>query len=127
MNEKELFEFLKGLDDSLVMMKQKYSRHDCVSEKHKSVIELKCRKKHYDTMLIEKKKYDALVAKAEALGYTPYYINSTPEGIYSWNLNDIEINWKIENKHPATTSFGNRMRVEKEVGYLDIAYAKVLK
>ena len=129
MNESKLFDWLK--ERKLPDLKKsgyKLSRWDCSSEGAKKLIELKCRRKHYPDMLIEKKKYDAMIAKAEELGYEAYYINSTPFGIYSWNLTEAaDIEWKVETKHPATTHFGNTMRVPKEVGYLRIEDAVMLK
>lgn len=57
----------------------------------------------------------------------PLYINSTPKGIYIFNLLKINPIWEINSKNPATTNFGSYDRVEKEVCYLDIAEAKMLK
>ena len=52
------------------------------------------------------------------------YINSTPEGIFSFNLNKIEEpNWWTE-ELPATTDFNRSQRINKEVGYLNIKDAK---
>ena len=127
MTEKELFETLKKTIPDLEKTKSQFSRHDCISDLDELVIELKCRKKHYPTMLIEKKKYDHLLAKAEELRYTPLYINSTPEGIFVWYLKDLKIDFKLETKHPATTHFGYTQRVPKEVGYLSIEDAERLE
>lgn len=121
--EDDLMEWLKeNWAEDLEQMKDTYSRWDCTTAKVDGMVELKCRRKHYPTMLIEKKKYDALMEQ----GGTPLYINSTPNGIYVWDLSKLDIEWDVEHKHPATTSFGNRARVAKEVGYLDINDAEVL-
>jgi di/tripeptidase len=115
--EKHLFEWLKeNWDDTIHKAEDTFSRWDCEVEGNDGHIELKCRRKHYDTMLIEKKKFDALMDT----GSNPIYINSTPNGIYLWYLSDNDIEWKIETKHPATTSFSNTNRVAKEVGYLSV-------
>ena len=53
-------------------------------------IELKCRNKHYDDLIIEKDKYDALIRRAKQYETTPFYINSTPQGIYVFNLSKID-------------------------------------
>ena len=124
MTENELFESLKKTIPDLEKTKSKFSRHDCVSGLDRLVIELKCRKKHYPTMLIEKKKYDHLIAKAEELNFTPLYINSTPERVFVWYLDKLDIEFKLETKHPATTHFGYTQRVPKEVGYLSIEDAE---
>jgi hypothetical protein len=120
MNEKKLFEKLKESIPDLKLADNKMSRWDCVSHERKLLIELKSRRTHYPTLLIEEKKYDAMISKADELGYEAYYINSTPEGVYSFNLHKVEIDFKVETKHPATTTFGKRSRVPKSVGYLCI-------
>lgn len=104
-----------------------YSKWDCVSADKKLIIELKCRRTHYDTLLIEKKKFDAITDRANELGYTAWYINSTPKGVYGWRLDKQDVVWKVENKHPATTDFNRTQRVAKEVGYLSLDDAHKFK
>ena len=100
------------------------SRWDCYSPDTKFRLELKCRKAHYDTLLLEKKKYDAMIEECEKHLDTPMYFNSTPKGIYSFNLNLIIPEWETNNKNPATTQFYNTQRIEKEVAYLELTKAK---
>lgn len=123
MSELELLQFLQTnyLPD-LKKSANQFSTHDCVSDENRLVIELKCRRTHYDEMTIEKKKFDALIAKAENLFYNAVYVNSTPQGIYAWNLSLQAIDW---HKHfmPATTDFGNTSQIEKVVGFLPISKA----
>ena len=125
MKEQELFDHLKTsyLYD-LELAEDKFSKWDCVSHKFKFLIELKCRRKHYDTLLIEKIKYDSLTRRAAKMGYKPLYINHTPQGIYSFRLADITLNWETNTKNPATTAFANKLRIEKTVAYLPISDAK---
>jgi hypothetical protein len=119
--EKDLFEWLKqNKYFTLVKAKNPMSRWDCYDIDTKHRLELKCRKKHYDTMLLEKKKYDALIAESEKHLDIPLYVNSTPEGIYLWSLYLIKPKWEINYLNPATTQFGNRNRIPKEVTYLCI-------
>jgi hypothetical protein len=128
MNKKEEALFLHLKENhypEIEFSEDKYCRYDC--EDDDRVIEIKCRNKHYPTMIIERSKYNALIDVADERGVSPLYINSTPEGIFEWNLSDVEIEWKVETKHPATTHFSNNNRVAKEVGYLDINEAKVLE
>ena len=63
--EEDLFNWLKDTTyPDLEKAKSRYSRHDCISKEKELFIELKCRRKHYDTLLIEKKKYDSILNKA---------------------------------------------------------------
>lgn len=120
--ETDLFNWLKeNVYDDLVKAKNPISKWDCYSPKTGHRIELKCRRKHYDTLLIEKKKYDSMISKCNEHLDTPMYINSTPKGIYGFNLNLIKPNWEINNKNPATTYFKNNYKTEKEVAYLEIS------
>ncbi len=119
--ENDLFNWLKeNVYSDLVKSKNPLSRWDCYSPNTGHRIELKCRKKHYSTLLLEKKKYDAMILECEKHLDIPIYINSTPEGIYSFNLNKICPTFEVNNKNPATTQFYNNNRVEKEVTYLEI-------
>jgi hypothetical protein len=73
-------------------------------------------------LLIEKNKFDALVERADEIGFAPCYINSTPQGIYAFNLHKVQVTWE-NHPMPATTNFGNAQLVEKAVGFLPIAQA----
>lgn len=123
--EPDLFDWLKeNVYPDLVKAKKQMSRWDCYSPGTGHRIELKCRRKHYDTLLIEKKKYDAMIKKCDEHLDTPMYFNSTPKGIYGFNLNLVQPNWEINDKNPATTYFSNNEKIEKEVAYLQISEAK---
>ena len=126
MKEKELFEFLKTnyLPD-LTMSEEAFSHWDCFSAQHAFEIELKCRLTHYDELLIEKIKYDALMARAAKYQTNPIYINSTPKGIWVFRIAGIKIEW-IKKQLPATTEFKRRHWVEKEVGFIHIRDGKEL-
>lgn len=126
MKEKELFEFLKQnyLPD-LTMSEEAFSHWDCFSAQHAFEIELKCRLTHYDELLIEKLKYDALMARAAKYQTNPIYINSTPKGIWVFRIAGIKIEW-IKKQLPATTEFKRRHWVEKEVGFIHIRDGKEL-
>jgi hypothetical protein len=126
--EADLFDWLKeNVYLDLVKAKNQMSRWDCYSPSTGHRIELKCRKKHYDTLLLEKKKYDAMVLEANKHLDTPVYINSTPEGIYSFNLYFIKKDWETNFLNPATTQFANTNRIAKEVTYLKTTDGKKLK
>ena len=113
--------------NDLEKSESQYSRFDCFSAKWKMDIELKCRRTHYDELLIEKDKYDALIARAEKFGTRPFYINSTPEGIYAFNLQEFtDIKWEMKGGLPKTTDFYDNRRIVKEVGFLPVAQATQL-
>lgn len=119
MTEQELFNFINK-DNKYVLSTEQFSNWDCYSDELREYVELKCRKTHYDDLMIEKIKYDRIVKIAAEKGMTPKYINYTPEGVWSFNLKDFDIQWEEKRGLPATTDFANKMRVTKTVGYLNI-------
>jgi hypothetical protein len=124
MSEQELYAFLKENHiPDLKMSDEPMSHWDCYSAKYQYDIELKCRRTHYDDLLIEKMKYDNLISRAIKFGTTPIYINSTPLGIYVFNLSAVEIDWQTK-KMPATTDFARKEKVDKVVGFLNLTKAK---
>ena len=121
MKEQDLFDKLKeDLYPDLEKSPNIYDAFDCVSVKAGHYIELKCRYTHYPTLLIEEMKYKKLITQAAELSLTPFYINSTPEGIFSFDLLDIQEPEWVTHRMPATSEFSNRYKVNKLVGYLDI-------
>ena len=119
-NEERLFDWLKEfVYFDLVKAKNQMSRWDCYSPKFKHRIELKCRRKHYGSLLIEKSKYDAMIFESGKHSDIPMYINSTPEGIYSFDLLEIEPEWIFKSLR-ATTQFANNKNVLKKIAFLDI-------
>ena len=119
MKESDLFDFLKvDIYPDLVKSEGTYVTFDCISYKAGHFIELKCRITHYSDLLIEQMKYRKLIEQAVQSNLLPFYINSTPLGIYSFDLNDIpEPEW-VTHLMPATTEFDNKAKVPKVVGYL---------
>jgi hypothetical protein len=68
-------------------------------------------------------KYDFLVSESAKLGYEPWYINWTPEGIYAFNLLSLDRNVGIEWKEkwlPSTTEFANKNNKMKLVGFIHV-------
>jgi len=87
---------------------------------------MKCRRTHYPTLLIEKKKWDYLAEIRARTGCKTLYINSTPEGIYQWDLGAInEPEWLLK-AMPAKTDFVNTGMIKKLVGFLDLQHADLL-
>lgn len=123
--ESELFEFIKGrFIPDLRESDDKFSKYDCYSEKFRLDIELKCRQTHYDDLLIEKAKYDYLVSRAQRFNTKAFYVNSTPNGVYVFNLSTLpEPKWE-DRMMPKTSHFSNRSKVSKEVGYINVSSAR---
>ncbi len=124
-NEQNLFEHLKqNYISDLDWSEGDYSHHDCYSLEYKCDIELKCRNKHYDELLIEKPKYEALLLRAKVHNTQPVYVCQTPQGVFGFNLHHGEpISWETRGM-PKTSHFSNRQFIDKEVGYLHIKDAK---
>ena len=100
------------------------STYDCYSEKYKLDLELKCRRTHYDDLVIEKMKYDNLVKRSSKYGTTPIYVNATPKGIWVFKILELpEPTWSMR-MMPKTTDFTNNDKIEKEVGYYDISVGR---
>lgn len=124
MSESELFEYLQSsLYPDLEKSVGIYDSFDCISKKAGHYIELKCRHTHYPTLLIEEMKYRKLITQAAERDLIPFYINSTPEGIFSFDLMDVpEPEW-FTHRMPATTEFSRNNKIDKLVGYLPVEEA----
>lgn len=124
--EQQLFDWLKNnVYPDLVIARNQLSRWDCYSPKRKHRVELKCRQKHYPDLLVEKKKYDAMIAKCNQHNDVPVYINSTPQGVYAFDMRTHDGLWEVRGM-PKTTQFSNRNFVSKEVGYFYINKGHIL-
>ena len=120
-NEEQLFVLLKKrLFPDLEKFDGTFHNADCLTFEDKLYIELKCRRTHYDELMIEEYKYERLVNLAMDLDYSPVYINSTPEGVWAFNLGFLLLRWEDRAGLPATTEFENTTKVTKSVGYLNI-------
>lgn len=119
MTEQGLFDYIKEtyLED-LQKSEHTYEYIDATSYGYRLSIELKCRHTHYDELILEKDKYESLMQQANALGFTPFYINSTPQGIYAFNLRKITVTWKT--KRLPSSTVDNGPSVDKEVALLHI-------
>jgi hypothetical protein len=124
MNEELLFTFLReSLYPDLVKSEGIFDAYDCISRQAGHYIELKCRATHYPTLLIEEMKYRKLITQAAERDLVPFYINSTPAGIFSFDLLDLAEPVWFNHQMPATTEFDRVQKVEKLVGYLPIEEA----
>ena len=126
MQEADLFDYLVGCCyPDLLKAKKQMSRWDCYSPDTGHRIELKCRSVHYDTLILERKKYDALIEKAYDNFDIPMYINYTPKGIYRFNLLKIEPIWVVKYLKK-TTNFSENNRIPKEIALLPVIDADIL-
>ena len=119
MTEQGLFDYIKAkyLED-LEKSEHVYEYIDATSNGYRLTIELKCRHTHYDELILEKDKYESLVNRANDLGFTPFYINSTPKGIYAFNLRIIKVTWTT--KRLPSSTVDNGPAIDKEVALLHI-------
>ena len=119
MTEQGLFDYIKEtyLED-LQKSEHTYEYIDATSYGYRLSIELKCRHTHYDELILEKDKYKSLMQQANELGFTPFYINSTPQGIYAFNLRKIKVTWTT--KRLPSSTVDNGPDVDKEIALLHI-------
>jgi hypothetical protein len=119
----ELFEALKSIYPDLTPVSPT-DRHDGITSD--SYIEMKCRRTHYPTLLIEKKKWDYLAEIRARTGARTLYINSTPQGVYQFDLAAInEPEWQLK-ALPDKTDYANKGLVEKLCGFLDLRHSELL-
>jgi hypothetical protein len=77
-------------------------------------------------LIIEKKKWDYLADIRARTGARTLYINSTPRGVYQWDLGAVsEPEWSLK-RLPITTDFANKATNERLAGFLDIRHAELL-
>ena len=118
LKEPELFAYLKDKYYADLEKSEEFDNWDCISLEHKMFIELKSRKTHYPDLLIEESKYRGLLMAAGIRSLVPWYINSTPEGVWGFDLSTIpQPQWK-ERWLPMTTEFANNKKRTKLVGFL---------
>jgi hypothetical protein len=123
MKEQDLFDYLKDTHfPDLVRSESTYDSFDCTSTLKGMYIELKCRHTHYPDLLIEKSKYDRLVLEASYHNLDPWYINSTPEGKWGFDLSKVPSPTWEERWMPTTTEFTNTSKKVKVVGFLHLDY-----
>ena len=118
LTEKDLFNWFKNTRFSDIEQTSRYSYTDAYIPSLNVYVEFKCRKEHYDALLIEKAKWNYLHKLPNCR-----YVNSTPRGIYSFNILSIpRPSWHMR-VLPRTTQFKDIDKIIKEVGYLHIRQA----
>jgi hypothetical protein len=118
LNEQDLFDILKKIIPDLEK-RNPFSFRDAYSKKHNLSIELKCRHTHYKNLIVEKVKWDSLIVQDNVR-----YINSTPKGVYSFDIKNIKEPEWFDKILPAQTEFVCKEKVTKKVGLLNINLAK---
>lgn len=125
MKEEDLIAFLQRRMPDLTKTDQ-FNRTDCYSNEWDLIVEMKSRTEHYNDILIEKDKYDALMASDKK---NKRYIVSTPKGIYSFDIEKVKFvndEWYLK-LLPETTFFKEKPNyIYKWANTMDIKYAKVL-
>ena len=125
MNESTLFNYLKeNYFPDLERSTARYEKWDCYSPSTKTRIELKCRKKHYPNLILEKIKYVDMIKRYVEKDEKPVYINSTPNGIYAFDLRNIKPNWITDKRLPHETNFERITPIEKTYTLLNIEEGK---
>lgn len=67
---------------------------DAYSNKLNLVLEMKCRKDHWEDILLEHHKYNELLLSKFN---NKRYVVSTPKGVYSWDITKLEnLEWKMK-------------------------------
>lgn len=118
LTEKDLFNWFKNTRFSDIEQTSQYSYTDAYIPSINVYVEFKCRREHYDALLIEKAKWNYLHKLPNCR-----YVNSTPRGIYSFNMSSIpRPTWHMR-VLPRTTQFKDIDKIIKEVGYLHIRQA----
>lgn len=124
MTQQELLDLLNnehslGLEDT---DKDKFCRWDAYSDKY--LAELKCRRAHYNTQMIEYDKLDCVKAEADKTDKEFLYCVSTPKGVYVFNISKLckdnyNFNWE-DKRLPSKTDFAGSYYKSKKVGYIDV-------
>lgn len=129
MTEKELLYTLKEeFDLDLTSTdKDQYCRWDAQSDKY--LVELKSRRAHYDTQLIEYDKLECVKTEADKQGKDFLYVTYTPKGLFVFNASklcreDYDFKWE-DRRMPSKTDFAGAYKKDKKVGYLHVNDADI--
>lgn len=103
-----------------------YAFYDCYSLEFRFYAELKVRSAHYESLIIERSKYDRIVKIANANRNDALYICSTPQGVWQFDVGIMGIDWVEMPDLPVTSQFENQERVTKKVGLLPLKAGRQL-
>ena len=114
-----MFEFLKEKVPDLESGKPT-DHFDAYSLEQRAVFELKCRRTHYDDLMIEQHKWRNMVEIGLLRHFTAYYISSTPLGIWCWQLDALKPPQWVMKTLPNKTDFAGSKVTTRPVGFLHI-------
>ncbi len=130
--ENEIIDKLNGLHtelevDPLTLSDDPFSSYDASNDTY--IVEIKSRDRAYDSWIIEKAKYIKNIDLAITTNRSFIYLTEYNGKIMTWNINrmiaaDYNFNWE-DRPMPGTTEFLDNEVINKEVGYLFEADAKV--
>jgi hypothetical protein len=87
---------------------------------NRAIFELKCRRTHYDDLMIEQHKWRAMVEIGLLRGFRAFYISSTPLGIWCWELDALKPpQWQMK-ALPNKTDFAHSRVTTRPVAFLHI-------
>jgi|TARA_R100000501_G_C2581103_1_gene84338 hypothetical protein len=126
-NEKDIKRYLLGLLDLKDTANfNRYCDYDLYGKD--CLIELKARKKDYDEVLIEASKYIRIMRKAKITNKAFYYIVSSPNHLYYFDMGSIPLaELKAEEiRCPLTTEFENNEYISKECYLIPSKYKRLI-
>ena len=117
-----ILNFIPLENGNYIPSKNKYESYD--AENFTSIVEIKKRSSYYDLSLIEKLKYTQNINTAYNTGRTFYYVVFSDPRLTIWDITWlVRVNYKYgwENSlQVATTEFKNNIKINKNVGYLNV-------
>tara|TARA_R110000751_G_C13415602_1_gene439607 strand:- start:77 stop:469 length:393 start_codon:yes stop_codon:yes gene_type:complete len=130
MTEEEIIGYLNRVYPFLKLVKctDQFSFWDAENKDY--LIEIKSRKKDYNSWIIEKSKMMSNLRQSIKTGKDFIYLTECRKAFYVWNINELiyrnyNFNWETK-EMPSTTAFDNNKMILKEVGYLKKENSKQL-
>lgn len=125
-DEIELFDAIKRhIAPDLAETAHNFS-FDAYSADMNLYLEFKCRRKHYDKLIIEKNKWFNMLRDMDKDEVRGFYVNATPKGVFSFDIKEIHTHHRpvFSDKRLSKTTFYGGGKVNKKVAFLDISLAK---
>jgi hypothetical protein len=118
LNETQLFELFKKEYPDIIDLNilNEFSEIDWYIPELNINIEAKCRNKHWPSMYIEENKYKKLIQYEKC-----WYVNSTPEGIFGWDVHKLKNIIFRQKLVTSTQQFGKQEKVFKSISDLPIS------